>query len=225
MTRFARTLVGAACLTALAAGCPPPTAPPADAGPPPGASVHVLKGGDGHGALKSDPELVDCGALCDAQDVVFPAEATTFTLKATPARDALFESWSCDETRSGEALPSQVVATTDVRFTDDDPASLDVTCTASFRQLWTILVVFSGQGSGHVTGSAAGDNGPRIDCPDKCTAGYFDSEQETLTPVPDAGSVFSGWKLDCQGTGPADVTLTRDMNCEAHFCPDTDPGC
>src|ERR1043166_2072204 len=205
------------------AGCPPPPPPPVDAGQA-GAAVHVVKGGDGHGTLKSVPEGIDCDALCDSDDATFGPDVTTTTLHAEAARDALFDSWNCGGPKDGAPLTTQVVQSPDVvPFTDDDPAGIDVTCTATFRQLWTILIIFShpnepadNAGTGTITGSADGDPGhKRIECPDKCTAGYFNGESETLTPTPDPGFVFVKWKAGCDGTGPFALTLTSDVNCEA----------
>jgi hypothetical protein len=219
-------LVGSVALPALLSACPPP-GDGGDAGPPPGAVVHVVKGGDGNGSVKSAPEGIDCDTACDAQDLTLDPEVTTLTLTATPARDALLEEWRCEGTKDGEPLSTVVVQTADVvAFDDDDPEGVDVTCTATFRQLWTLLVVFSGTGSGHVTGTAPlQGGGTRIDCPDACVAGYFDGDSETLHAVPDTGSVFAGWKLDCSGAGDVTVTLDEDKNCEAHFCPENAPGC
>lgn len=213
---------------AIAAGCPPPPddTDDTDAGTP-GALVRVVKAGDGTGSIASTPEGVDCDTACAEQEVSFPLESTAVTLTATPARDALFERWSCAATRGGEPLDPIVVTTAEVTaFDDANPRGLAVTCTAAFRQLWTLQVVFSGTGSGSVVGAApAAGGGTRIDCPDKCVAGYFHGEQETLTAIPDPGSVFVEWKLDCDGSAPASVLLDDDKNCEAHFCPEADPTC
>lgn len=211
------------CLLVSFAGCDPRCAeppPPADAGPGAGAAVRVLKGGDGTGTIVSDPEGIDCEVDCDEQLLELTEETTTMTLVAEPARDALFESWTCTSTKNGEPQP-QVGPLTDLEilaFDDADPVGVDVECTARFRQLHTLLVIFAGQGTGRVTGSApAPEGGQRIDCPPKCTAGYFADESDTLTPVADEGSVFAGWQLDCEGTGDFTVTLDEDKNCEARF--------
>lgn len=219
-----------ACVAVVAlagAGCPSPPPPPVDAGPPPGALVHVVKSGDGHGTVKSAPAGIDCEGTCDAQDASFAHDAARVTLTATPARDALFAGWECNATKNGDPLQPVTESNVAVVAVDDaDPAGLDVTCTASFRQLWTLLVGITGTGAGHVVGALPGTTGgTRIDCPGKCTAGYFEGDIETLTPTALAGSTFIGWRFDCSGTGDANVLLDADKTCEAHFCLDTDLTC
>lgn len=220
MTMTKKLLVGWCVL--LAAGCDPRCTeppPPPDAGPPPGAVLHVLKSGDGNGSIESDPEGVDCGTDCPDQLVSYTVETTTVTLIAEAARDALFENWTCTSTKNGEPQPQVVLSDLEiVAFDDPDPDGLEVECTARFRQLHTLLVIFAGEGTGRVTGSApAPEGGLRIDCPPKCTAGYFAGETETLTPTADPGSAFTGWAICADGTGDATVVLDDDINCEARF--------
>lgn len=205
------------------AGCDPRCAeapPPRDAGPGAGAIVRVAKAGDGTGTITSEPEGIDCEVDCAEQVLELTEETTALTLTAEPARDALFENWTCAATKNGEPL-TQVGPLEDLEipaFEDADPVGLDVECTARFRQLHTLLVIFAGEGSGRVTGSSpAPEGGQRIDCPPKCTAGYFEGETDTLTPVPDPGSVFAGWSFDCEGNGDFTVTLDDDKDCEARF--------
>lgn len=194
--------------------------PPVDGGPPPGATLTAQKSGDGTGEFESDPAAIDCSTDCAAQVARFADDVTTVTLTAEPARDALFESWTCNGSKNGEPLQQVVTQEeTVVAFDDEDPEGLDVLCTASFRQLHTLLVVFAGEGEGTVTGTAlAPGGGTRIACPDKCTAGYFADESDTLTAVAAPGSVFAGWAFDCEGTDPTvTVQLDGDKNCEARF--------
>ena len=211
------------------AACPPPDPGPDDAGPPPGATLHVRKGGDGHGAITSNPDGVACDNDCaDGADNTYSAGVTKVTLTATPARDALFDNWHCEGSKSGTPQTStDTLSATFDAFDDPAPKGLDWTCTATFRQLWTILVITRGNGTGHIVGTAPSTDGAgtRIDCPTKCTAGYFNGDSETLTATPDADSIFVGWNFDCQGAGPATLTLDSDKNCEAHFCLATDPAC
>jgi hypothetical protein len=219
-------LAVAGALAAALAGCPPPSGPP-DGGPPPGAVVRVVKAGDGLGTVQSDPPGIDCDTACAEAEHAFAAEVPIVTLTARPARDALFERWSCVASREGEPLAPRAGNATVIEAVDDEePQGIEVSCTAVFRKLWTLQVFFSGAGSGRIAGTApAAGGGTRIDCPDKCVAGYFQGDQETLTAIPAAGSVFVEWKLDCAGSAAADVVLDDDKNCEAHFCPEADPAC
>ncbi len=193
--------------------------PPRDAGPGEGAIVRVAKAGDGRGTIESDPEGIDCEVDCTAQELVLTVETTIVTLTAEPALDALFENWTCLSTKNGEPQPQLVLEDTDiVAFEDSDPVGLEVECTARFRQLHTLLVILVGDGEGRVVGaSPAPQGGQRIDCPPKCTAGYFAGETDTLTPIPDPGSVFAGWEFDCEGAADFTVTLDDDKDCEARF--------
>lgn len=208
-------------------GCMNSEPPSSDGGPAPGAVVVVRKGGDGNGLTKSTPEGIDCDTACEEQRLSLAADVTSLTLQATPARDALFAEWRCETSKNGLAGNPIVVTTPEVEaFADEEPAGVEVQCTATFRQLYTLQVFFSGSGSGHIVGSAAAaTGGTRIDCGTKCTAGYFAGEEEELTATADVGSVFTGWKLDCSGTGPAPLQLDENKDCEAHFCPTDEPTC
>lgn len=220
-----RMLLAAGFILSLVA-CDPRCAeapPPRDAGPGAGAIVRVLKAGDGRGTITSEPEGIECDVNCDDQVLELTEATTTLTLTAEPALDALFENWTCSPTKNGEPQ-TQVGPLEDLEilaFDDVDPVGVDVECTARFRQLHTLLIIFAGQGSGRVVGSSpAPEGGQRIDCPPKCTAGYFAGETDTLTPVPEPGSVFSGWSFDCEGAGDFTVTLDADKDCEARFEPE-----
>lgn len=224
------TCTTVAALSFAWSACPAPEAV-VDAGPPPGATVHVVKGGDGHGAITSTPDGIACDNECAGPvEASYPATVKKITLNAVAQRDALFANWSCGGEKNGQPLTTIVVDDGTLDVVDDpDPAGIDVTCTATFKQLWTILVLTTGADAahGHVTGTAIAPDGvsKRIDCPGKCTAGYFNGEDETLTPTVEAGSVFAGWKLDCQGADPVHFTLDGNKTCEAHFCPAATPDC
>lgn len=218
----------AALLVLAFAGCDPRCAEPPgplDGGPPPGAIVTVLKSGDGTGSIESDPEGIDCDIPCTEQELVLTNETPKITLTAEPARDALFESWTCLTTRAGAPDPQVIEGELDVvAFDEAAPESLTdltVECTARFRQLYTLLVIRRGDGDGDVVGTLpAPGGGTRIDCGEKCTAGYFVDEADTLTAVPATGSVFAGWSFDCAsaGTDPeVTVVLDDDKTCEARF--------
>src|SRR5206468_6599574 len=138
-------VVAVAVLVATTAGCPPPEKPKADAGPPPGAVIHVKKGGDGKGAIASSPDGITCDNDCiNGADFTFSSETTKITLTATAARDALFDNWHCDGKKDGIPLTSIDKQEASLDVVDDaKPEGLEWTCTAAFRQLWTIQIVFS----------------------------------------------------------------------------------
>ncbi|MDD5434287.1 MAG: hypothetical protein PH343_02535 [Nitrospira sp.] len=75
----------------------------------------------------------------------------------------------------------------------------------------------SGDGSGTVTSDI-----PGINCGDACLAVYDAGTVVTLTPVPDAGSIFGGWSGDADC---ADGILTLDAakTCTASFLSDITP--
>jgi hypothetical protein len=153
-------------------------------------------------------------------------------LSAEPARDALFAGWSCDvddgrDTRGG---PDANVSAGE----PEDGEGADIVCTADFRQLTTMLVVFSAPvggdlGGGNVTGTAVDNQGaPRIDCnadgSGDCESGYFVDEAETLTATAEPGSEFCQWRICSNGTDPViELDMDADRNCEAVFALGTCP--
>jgi YVTN family beta-propeller protein len=139
-------------------------------------TLTVNKAGTGSGTLTSSPAGIDCGADC-TEDYV---GGTNVTITATPDPGSTFDGWSGDCDVNG-------------MVTMDAAKS----CTATFStssQLFTLSVSKSGTGTGTVTSSPAG-----IDCGIDCTEDYAINFQVTLTPTPDAASVFIGWSgnLDC----------------------------
>jgi len=67
-------------------------------------------------------------------------------------------------------------------------------------------------GSGSIASSP-----PGIDCGSTCSAAFREGTKVTLTPVPAAGHVFTGWTGDCKGTGTCSVTMTKDRTVGAVF--------
>jgi hypothetical protein len=95
-------------------------------------------------------------------------------------------------------------------------------CTTTFN----LTVTNTGSGGGTVTSNPSG-----ISCTPTCTASYAAGTIVTLTPQPDATSVFGGWSGDCAFIpgpilpGPAtvprglatSVTMDADKTCTARF--------
>lgn len=90
-----------------------------------------------------------------------------------------------------------------------------------------LTVDISGTGTGNVSSSPAGINcgtaflaGLRQDGPAPvCAADYKKGTRVSLTPTPDAGSVFTGWGGDCKGSGTCSVTMKADKSVTASFDP------
>jgi len=76
----------------------------------------------------------------------------------------------------------------------------------------TLTISRSGGGSGVVTSSPQG-----INCGTVCGATFPSGAAVSLSASAATGSRFSGWSGDCNGTGAAAVTMTRNMSCTAHF--------
>jgi hypothetical protein len=85
----------------------------------------------------------------------------------------------------------------------------------------TLTLTKAGTGTGTVTSNPAG-----INCGTGCAAEPHDfsvGQGVTLTAVPDAGSVFTGWTGGgCSGNGTCSVTMTQAQNVSADFDVPTD---
>lgn len=83
------------------------------------------------------------------------------------------------------------------------------------KEVYTLTVSVTGQGSGTVTSSPAG-----ITCPAGCSETFDYGTTVALSPVPGLGSKFAGWNgdADCKD---GSVTITGDRNCTAIFEPAT----
>ncbi len=197
----------------LLGACSPPDVQ--DAGPP-AAFISVDKSGDGRGTISSTPTGISCDVACEREDGVFTTlpESGTIALEFEPARDAQFLSWSCDD-GTESTIPTIEV---------EVAIGATVTCTAESRRIVILQVLTIGDGSGHVVGTLTGNGGSatalRVDCPTDCDGAYFVGDTETIAAVPDQGSVFVGWGLECAGTTtPLDVVMDDDKFCEAEFAP------
>lgn len=219
-SRLAMLLVACAALPACPAGCPAGPDPTPDSGPP-GVTLTVTKTGDGTGTFRSEPDGIDCDGACPSQTIEL-APGAALSLVVEPARDANLIDALCGVTFPDNGTDERVlVDDTIAAVAAEDPGGTEINCSAEFRQVHTLQVLFSGTGSGSVLGTLtdqAGDGGtPRVDCPPECVGAYFVGETETLTPTADPGSVFVEWKVDCSGTNAATLIMTEDKNCEAAF--------
>jgi len=77
----------------------------------------------------------------------------------------------------------------------------------------TLTVIKAGTGTGSVTSNPTG-----IACGVTCTFTYNGGESITLTAIPYAGSILTGWSGDCVGTtSPVTITMDADKSCTATF--------
>ena len=75
-----------------------------------------------------------------------------------------------------------------------------------------LTVSRQGAGSGTVTSAPAG-----IDCGSTCTASFAQGTIVSLTPAPDASSLFAGWSGACSGPGACNVTMDAAKSVSARF--------
>jgi len=102
-----------------------------------------------------------------------------------------------------------------IGYLDTKNTSLDVRCVRGGNSPSILTVTNSGAGTGTVTSSPAG-----INCGTggtACTGYYTMGTKVTLTPVPDSGSVFTGWTGACTGTGACTVIMDGTTNVNANF--------
>jgi uncharacterized repeat protein (TIGR02543 family) len=162
-----------------------------------GETLEVFKSGTGSGTVTSSPAGIDCGTDCTENF----ATGTVVTLTATPASGSLFAGWS-GASCSGTGT---CVVTMD--------AARSVT--ANFEPGALLTISKNGSGSGTVTSNPVG-----VDCGLDCEETYNYSTIVTLTAIPAAGSIFSGWSgAGCSGTGTCVITMDAARSVTATFEP------
>jgi len=93
------------------------------------------------------------------------------------------------------------------------PIAEDCTVTASFAvNTYRLSTANTGTGGGTVTSSPAG-----IDRDGSGSATHDHGTVVSLSPAPDAGSIFTGWGGDCSGTGVCVLAMTADRTVAAAF--------
>lgn len=158
----------------------------------------VAKEGPGGGTVASVPAGISCGAVCTAAY----APQTLVQLQAVPDGGSVFAGWAgaC----AGQTNPCTVEMT----------ASASATAAFSLLPKYLLTVDKVGSGAGFVGSNPAG-----VSCGADCSEEFLDGQQVTLTALPDAGSVFSGWSGACSGTGACVVTMTVARSVTAAFAP------
>jgi len=160
-------------------------------------TLHVLFPGTGTGTVTSSPSGIDCGTDCRED---YPA-GTTVTLTATANEGSIFNGWAgaC----SGKS-PSCEVAIIDLTGVTANFTALDTGTTN------TLYVTSTGGGT--VTSAPTG-----ITCGTQCDADFDSATVVTLTPNPNTGLTFNGWRGACSGTSTCQVPMTLDKAVMAAF--------
>jgi hypothetical protein len=83
---------------------------------------------------------------------------------------------------------------------------------ASAAAQFKLTVTKVGTGNGRVTSEPAG-----IDCGSTCSESYPEGTVVTLSVKANGRSTFMGWKGDCSGTGPCQVTMDAARQVRARF--------
>jgi hypothetical protein len=155
--------------------------------------LSVSKDGTGSGVVSSSPAGISCGNACF--EIVDAGGSVGLT--ATPDASSVFAGWSGDCWGTGVC-----------EVTMDQARSV----IAIFRpKQFTLTVATAGTGGGLVYMSP-GSTGCR-----SCQQGFDIGTSVTLTPAPDASSVFTGWSGDCSGGGACQVTMDRVRSVTATF--------
>lgn len=166
-------------------------------GPPaPLFSLRVIRAGTGRGTVRSVPAGINCGLDC----VERYRRGTRVTLKPLPDPGSTFAGWR----GHADCSDGQVLM------------NANKGCAALFAATpivpsFALRVTKAGTGSGTVTSNPAG-----IDCGVDCLESYPRNTVVTLTPLPDAGSTFAGWRGDAD-CSDGQVTMNANKGCQAFF--------
>ncbi|MGC4053783.1 MAG: hypothetical protein QM757_31735 [Paludibaculum sp.] len=149
----------------------------------------------GSGLVTANVGSIKCPGVCSAS----LNTGTSITLTATAGKGAAFSGWG------GACQGTSLTCT----ITLNAAASV----TATFKSSFALSVSRSGKGV--VTSAPAG-----IDCGGRgsCSGAFPQDSLVTLTAVPDAGAVWTGWGGACSGTAlTCTVSMTKDTSVQANF--------
>jgi PKD repeat protein len=158
-----------------------------------GPALTISTSGRGAGVVSSDPAGISCGATCRA---TFDP-GSTVTLTATADVSSVFAGWSGDCFGTGAC-----------QVTMDQAHFVEAIFEPKTFQL---TIATAGVGHGVVYLNPGG-----LGC-SACQEPYDIGTVVTLTPSPDASSVFAGWSGDCAGTGTCQVTMDQARSVTATF--------
>jgi hypothetical protein len=155
----------------------------------------IITSGNGGGTVVSAPAGINCAPDCSVPYNF----GTVVTLTATPDATSTFSGWVGACSGTGPCMVTM---------------NADMNATATFtRNQVALSVAKSGNGSGTVTSNPLG-----INCGTDCTFGFLAGTVVTLTAMPAAGSVFTGWSGGgCSGTATCTVTITTATSVVASF--------
>lgn len=157
----------------------------------------VILPGTGSGTVTSDPSGINCGTDCE-EDY---AQGSDVTLTAIAAQGSIFNGWAgaC----SGKSATCQVQINELIGVT----ANFTALVPGAVNSLYVTAT-----GGGNVTSSPAG-----ITCGAQCDADFDSATVVTLTPTPNSGLTFNGWRGACTGTSTCQVPMTNDQAVMAAF--------
>jgi len=162
-------------------------------------ALAVTKAGTGSGTVTGTG--INCGADCT--EVL--ASGKSVVLTAGAASGSTFAGWSgggC--TGTGTCTVSMSAATTVT-------ASFNLASGFALTVNVAVQAASGGSASGRVVSSPAG-----IDCGTDCTEAYTSGRVVALTPLPGAGSRFTGWTGNADCTDGS-VTMNVNKSCTANF--------
>jgi len=166
--------------------------------------LSITLAGTGSGTVTSSPVGINCPGSCE-EDF---DNGDWVTLTFTPAAGSSFTSATGSCSSAG---PSTAPVTENIHLNHDRA------CTVTFNRIHQLSVTISGAGTGTVASAPAG-----ISCSaGSCAAFFNQGSSVTLTPVPGAGSQFTGWSGACSGVGAATVMMNAAASCTAIFTPTT----
>lgn len=164
-------------------------------------TLSVSQAGTGSGSVTSVPAGILCGATCSAG---FAAN-TVVTLTANPAAGSAFTGWggACSGTGSCTVTMASNQAVV-ANFGPPPTPQFNVTVTAPATGTVTSAPAGINCGGGNTT----------------CSAPFNSGSSLTLTAVPQAGNVFTGWTGSvCAGTAACTFTVTANETIGANFAP------
>lgn len=156
--------------------------------------LEVTLAGDGTGSVLSNLAGINCGTACNASY----DGGTKVILTATASPGSIFTGWSGDCSSTG---------TCTVTISETNRVTATFT-----NNRFPLTVTLSGDGEGSVISNPAG-----INCGTACDKLYDGGTTVILTATANAGSLFTGWSGDCNGTGTCSIAIDQTNEVTATF--------